>query len=151
MNRCESCPLNKNAALKNVECAAHSLPHPQFCNLAKRNGNYDVKIVEKSLEAHEKNIDKSELPPIKTQIKNFATSMIKWAQNGFKLAPKSVQEERMIICSECEHYIDNRCSQCGCFLEGAKLTIANEKCPLGKWKEWTGESSQSSSGCGCGK
>ncbi len=44
--------------------------------------------------------------------------------------------ERAGHCQRCEFYrrSTKQCSQCGC-LVNLKVTIANESCPVGKWKE----------------
>jgi len=43
-----------------------------------------------------------------------------------------VQQERLNICSTCEHNKLNVCKKCGCILK-LKTQWANTKCPVGKW------------------
>ncbi len=64
-------------------------------------------------------------------IKNFSSSMSRWAKSGFSLAEKQVYETRKNICKSCDFFTGNRCSKCGCFT--AKLWLKSEKCPITKW------------------
>ena len=43
-------------------------------------------------------------------------------------------EERMEICSECEHLDKTlyRCEKCGCFIK-AKTMFPSSECPIDKW------------------
>jgi hypothetical protein len=43
-------------------------------------------------------------------------------------------ERRMAICRGCEHYENDRCKKCGCFLNlKARLQSESGQCPVGKW------------------
>lgn len=49
-------------------------------------------------------------------------------------------EERFAICSSCEHYKNNTCEKCGCYLVRSqiymnKLAWKDQECPIGKWKK----------------
>jgi hypothetical protein len=78
-------------------------------------------------------LDSSILRPIK----NFAGSMKNWVSNGMPLASKEVYETRKSICNSCPFWDKDgnmgmgKCKQCGC--TAAKLSLATEKCPVGKW------------------
>lgn len=50
------------------------------------------------------------------------------------LPPESVISERYAICARCELHNFGQClhSSCGCFV-GAKIRVASEQCPEGKW------------------
>lgn len=51
--------------------------------------------------------------------------------NGF-MASAEVAETRLNICKGCEHYTENRCTQCGCWMD-KKVQIKVSSCPVGKW------------------
>lgn len=53
------------------------------------------------------------------------------------IAPRSVAQDRMAICKECEHYRNESqtCEMCGCFMP-LKTASANMRCPIDKWEEW---------------
>jgi hypothetical protein len=53
------------------------------------------------------------------------------------VAPRSVHNERMKICKQCDHYREQSqtCEICGCYMP-LKTTMANMKCPVDKWSEW---------------
>lgn len=48
--------------------------------------------------------------------------------------PDFSPKERMRICKKCPKYdaMFGRCRDCGCFLR-AKVEMAGEECPQGKW------------------
>jgi hypothetical protein len=59
------------------------------------------------------------------------------------LAPAGVVEARRALCLPCEHNGHResggiRCQLCGC--TGAKLDLATERCPVGKWESITASS-----------
>lgn len=60
----------------------------------------------------------------------------------FATVEESIKQQRLEICSTCEHYSLklNSCKKCGCYLP-AKTAFAKTTCPVGKWQE-----SQSGSG-----
>jgi hypothetical protein len=45
---------------------------------------------------------------------------------------EEVQQERMKICSDCEHNVMGICKKCGCILHLKTQWAANE-CPIDKW------------------
>jgi len=67
-------------------------------------------------------------------LKDTATRLLK----DPRPAPESVSQFRMELCEECEHFRANSkmCKICGCYLP-LKTQMANMKCPLDKWTEWT--------------
>ena len=77
------------------------------------------------------NKDKN-FPTITKQITNFIESSVNHIRLGMKIVPEEVKKERLNICSSCEYYKDNRCSQCGCFMN-IKAEWADQQCPLRKW------------------
>ena len=66
-------------------------------------------------------------------------SSISWMQSGFEIANESETSKRKSICKDCEHWISSawngtgKCKLCGCST-WAKIRIATERCPIGKWE-----------------
>lgn len=60
-----------------------------------------------------------------------------WAQaRGYEiLAPPLVESNRINLCFDCEHYNEEheQCMKCTCLVR-AKVLLATEKCPIGKWQ-----------------
>jgi len=50
------------------------------------------------------------------------------------LANQEQADNRMAVCHKCEHYKNNRCAKCGCFMF-LKTRIKGMKCPIGLWGE----------------
>jgi len=84
--------------------------------------------------------EKQDYPSLFQQGKNlaeFSFEVIKKAlMTGALQVSDEVQNKRMEICKSCEKYDEsqNRCIQCGCFLE-PKTRFALDSCPLNKWEE----------------
>lgn len=78
------------------------------------------------------------LPSLATQAKSLLKAGFNWAQNGFELVDEAQLDKRLFICSGCDLWDSagfggtGRCSECGCSTQ-AKLRLASEKCPIGKW------------------
>ncbi len=53
------------------------------------------------------------------------------------VAPRSVANERLTICEQCERYLPmtGQCEICMCYMR-LKVAMANMRCPLDKWEEW---------------
>jgi hypothetical protein len=75
----------------------------------------------------------SDYPSIGQQAKNLIQSVGNVVKNPY-IVSDEVKQERLNICSLCEHhdYVMNRCRECGCFLN-AKVIFAGNSCPIGKW------------------
>ena len=91
--------------------------------------------------------EKPQLPRVKSQrkppnvismAKTFAKSSADWAANGFKHTEEGELAQRIETCRSCENWDakafneTGRCLVCGCST-WAKLRMATEKCPIGKW------------------
>jgi predicted Zn-ribbon and HTH transcriptional regulator len=69
----------------------------------------------------------------------FGGAVSNFAASGFNLTPKEKLEERESICRTCDQWDaealnkTGRCRKCGCST-WAKLRMATERCPLGKWE-----------------
>lgn len=89
----------------------------------------------------------SALPPepsVSTMAATFGKSMVNWAMNGFKTVTEEQLKTRMDVCRSCPLWDPGafahtgRCLKCGCSTQ-AKLRLAHEKCPEGKWGPLTPE------------
>lgn len=51
------------------------------------------------------------------------------------LSSSAVEADRLGLCFACDQYDepDEQCRKCGCLVR-AKVLLATEKCPIGKWK-----------------
>ena len=81
----------------------------------------------------------SQAPPSITSMAiNFANSAAKWTNKGFLKTDEETLKTRIKICGRCEFWnskgfgVTGRCMKCGCST-WAKLRMATEKCPIGKW------------------
>lgn len=54
------------------------------------------------------------------------------ATTGVGAADEATAKKRYDTCMACDKYKHWRCQECGCFIS-AKVRVADEKCPLGKW------------------
>ena len=81
-------------------------------------------------------IDKADI--IRT-IQNFANSSIKFCSSGFPVVSNESLALRESICKSCNEWDatalngTGRCRKCGCST-WAKLRMATERCPIGKWE-----------------
>ena len=77
-------------------------------------------------------------PPLMTMAHNFATAANKWVSSNFVKTDDATLETRLEACGGCEFWNSKgfggtgRCMKCGCST-WAKLRMATEKCPIGKW------------------
>lgn len=76
------------------------------------------------------------------QIENYTSSLINYAETGFKNVSEETYQSRLQICQSCENYDSeaNKCKICGCRMSGesgffSKLRMVNERCHLNppKW------------------
>lgn len=76
--------------------------------------------------------------PNLSKIESLVRSSIKWAKSGFENVKPEILEQRKEICKNCDMWDSDalngtgRCNECGCST-WAKLRMATERCPLGKW------------------
>lgn len=80
--------------------------------------------------------DKTEkkLPSTIQMAKNFMGAAADHVKNGLKNVTPEEQKQRLDICSNCPHIVEDksRCGKCGCFLQ-TKTKWASSSCPIGKW------------------
>lgn len=68
-----------------------------------------------------------------------------WALAGFPITEKNKFNNRLEICKSCEFWNSESfnntggCKKCGCST-WAKLRMATERCPIGKWEAVSTES-----------
>lgn len=71
--------------------------------------------------------------------RSFASSLADTARRLLEdptVAPGTVAEERLSICSTCEHLSASKtCDLCGCLMS-LKVKMSNMKCPIDKWTEY---------------
>jgi hypothetical protein len=78
------------------------------------------------------------LPTVQAMAESIVDSVKEWAQKGFKITNPQTLQKRLETCYACEHWNPKgfnrtgRCMKCGCST-WAKLRMATEKCPIGKW------------------
>lgn len=69
----------------------------------------------------------------------FQESTYRFASNGFSITPPDILATREATCRACDQWdatalnATGRCRKCGCST-WAKLRMATERCPLGKWE-----------------
>lgn len=82
---------------------------------------------------------KSTQPRLPQQAATLGRTIINWAQSGFATTPPEALAAREATCRACPEWdaaaLNNtgRCRKCGCST-WAKLRMATERCPLGKWE-----------------
>lgn len=62
----------------------------------------------------------------------LGNALLDWVAKGMAITPPEELKTRQEACNSCEHFTGSRCKLCGCFTQ-AKLRMATEKCPIGKW------------------
>jgi len=81
------------------------------------------------------------------RINSAILSSINFASSGFNTTPQEILTERESICRSCDQWDakaingTGRCKKCGCST-WAKLRMATERCPLGKWEAVSVEDSK---------
>jgi predicted Zn-ribbon and HTH transcriptional regulator len=82
--------------------------------------------------------DKLKPPQLFDMTQTVVQSAKKWATGGFAKTNDETLKIRMETCRTCEFWnsqalrATGRCMKCGCST-WAKLRMATEKCPIGKW------------------
>ena len=79
-----------------------------------------------------------EYPSTSQMAANLGSSIAKFARSGFTTTDPDTLASRMDTCKACDLWDaagmagTGRCRKCGCSTQ-AKLRMASEKCPIGKW------------------
>ena len=75
----------------------------------------------------------------KNALARFSQAANRFARSGFHTTPPDILAEREAICRACPEWdaaalnSTGRCRKCGCST-WAKLRMATERCPIGKWE-----------------
>lgn len=83
-------------------------------------------------------LESSALPSLPQMAKSFGKSLAAFANSGFTVTDPETLNARLETCRGCEFWDESgfvktgRCKKCGCSTQ-AKLRMATEKCPIGKW------------------
>ena len=72
----------------------------------------------------------AKVPLTKESIDSLKMAISDTAKGRF--APAILKDERRRICQTCPSRRNNRCLECGCFIN-AKTNLFNSNCPLNKW------------------
>ena len=81
---------------------------------------------------------KGNLPSFPEQVKGLGKAVADWTKSGFPIPDPETFNARLETCKGCEFWDESgfaktgRCKKCGCSTQ-AKLRMATEKCPIGKW------------------
>ena len=76
------------------------------------------------------------------EAKQAGNAAHRFARSGFTTTPPEILAEREATCRACPEWdaaalnATGRCRKCGCST-WAKLRMATERCPLGKWESLT--------------
>ena len=115
--------------------------HP-VCMLGMYGGMPSRKMCEFCIEKKQNNLEfakKQNNTTITNQAVGVAKSIINWSKSNFQITPKEELETRIKICETCEFWDSKgfnetgKCKKCGCST-WAKLKMATERCPIGKWE-----------------
>lgn len=77
--------------------------------------------------------------PAQIKARNLLYALRRWKREGYRLATKPQRNVRAAICSACPYWHPagnlwlGECRAPGCGCTRAKIWLASEKCPLGKW------------------
>lgn len=71
------------------------------------------------------------------------------AVTGIGAASQADYRDRWAICMACDQHDAGRCITCGCFT-GAKVRVARESCPVGKWVAVEAVTTEGRACCGKG-
>jgi hypothetical protein len=128
-----------------MNCPYRNTSYP-ICGLGLYGGMPSIGICKLCVKQNENNIEHAQtvlnknnkdIQPV-TQIKTLAKALTKWSLSKFEMAEPPLFNQRISICKSCPEWDESgfvntgRCKKCGCSTQ-AKLRMATEKCPIGKW------------------
>lgn len=70
-------------------------------------------------------------PSLLKRVKNLTRETVKWVKAGAEIVDDEELEKRMSICKGCNHWVNERCSLCGC--SKLKQRLVTSECPIKKW------------------
>jgi hypothetical protein len=83
-------------------------------------------------------IEDRPLNSVLRKAESLTNSVLDWTKSGFPIPDSETFNARLETCKGCEFWDESgfantgRCKKCGCSTQ-AKLRMATEKCPIGKW------------------
>lgn len=93
-------------------------------------------IIDVTICPEEECAEELKLPGMLDMAKNLmkdGTKIVSNALSGNKtLVDDTTREHRWSICQSCPKLLDNRCTECGCFMK-VKVAFVSSKCPIDKW------------------
>jgi hypothetical protein len=116
-----------------------------ICNLGLYGGQVTWGVCNRCIERGENTPEhaaklKANPPSLPQQAASLGKSLVNWTASGFKTTPPEALAAREATCRACPEWdaaaLNNtgRCQICKCST-WAKLRMASERCPLGKWEE----------------
>ena len=85
----------------------------------------NLRISELSYEVIVGNSQEANSPSMLKMLQNFTNATFRWASAGFKIADDETLAKRQAICDTCQYWKASA--------PLAKLKLASEECPIGKW------------------
>ena len=143
----ESNPTHSTEGRRISEVLREKAEVPEGEALAIRSHHFEVIIEPESIMAQQlRKITEPDkgYPPLLQQAASLARTAGRVTMGAVKkgriLAPEDVVMERWDICHGCDSWdsSEKRCKECGCYSK-AKNTLAESRCPLGKWEPYQEE------------
>jgi hypothetical protein len=109
-----------------------------YCSIGRYRGTPHAIACQKCI-VDGRNFNSREVPSIADQVANFFGAARRHVRSGLQVTPTDILADREALCRACEWWDDSalkgtgRCKKCGCST-WAKLRIATERCPIGKWE-----------------
>jgi hypothetical protein len=116
----------------------NGMPSIGMCKLCVSKNQNNLKYAKNKNNIFLNNYEFNSEPSIFRKIKNVTKSLLEWGSLGFDVSEPELFTQRITICKGCEFWDESgfvntgRCKKCGCSTQ-AKLRMATEKCPIGKW------------------
>ncbi len=109
-----------------------------YCAINRYGGRPHAIACQQCMTIGENNVANAQLPSISQMLKTAGSAAVKFAQSGLVATDTDTLSARESTCKSCDMWDaqafngTGRCKKCGC-ATWAKLRMASEKCPLGKW------------------
>jgi len=133
--RCNGCGCGVNVADPCATCPKKRWG-PLLCQDARHVADFVPDLPAGPQDATPK--EKIKTPPLTTMMASMMQSASSWAAKGMRHTSEDILKTRLEACHSCEFWNPQgfkgtgRCMKCGCST-WAKLRMATEKCPIGKW------------------
>lgn len=131
----------------NCPYATQLSAHVNQCSLGLNGGNPSKGVCARCIDRRENTPEhaakiKATPPSLPKQAAMLGKALVNWTTSGFAATPPEALAAREATCRECAEWNPTaiggtgRCAKCGCST-WAKLRMATERCPLGKWESLT--------------